>query len=149
MYRNWLCGHFTTVSAESCHLEYGRDVSRRQTSKDTNNACAIQVGLLMHYALDLPEAGGLGVRRLQWVCSRINYPSLKVSERMGFRCEGILRWSKVLPPKKVIGYKAAPERNGDPWAGSGARDSVISSCCWDDWEGGVREWVDKVMARTK
>lgn len=107
------------------------------------------VGLLMHYALDLPEAGGLGLRRLQWVCNTKNYPSLKVAERMGFRFEGVLRWARVLPPNKAIGYKAAPERSGDPRAGNGGRDSAFSACCWDDWEGGVRDWVDKVMARTK
>ncbi|KAJ3994880.1 acyl-CoA N-acyltransferase [Lentinula boryana] len=107
------------------------------------------VGLLMHYALDLPEQGGLGLRRLQWVCNAKNAPSLKVAERMGFRFEGVLRWSRVLPPSKSIGYKAAPERKGDPRAGKGGRDSAYSSCCWDDWEGGVRDWVDKVMRRTK
>ncbi|KAE9406459.1 hypothetical protein BT96DRAFT_963543 [Gymnopus androsaceus JB14] len=95
------------------------------------------------------HAGGLGLRRLQWVCNTKNYPSLKVAERMGFRFEGVLRWSRVVPPKKAIGYKAAPERKGDPRAGNGGRDSAFSSCCWDDWEGGVREWVDKVMARNK
>ncbi|KAJ4480503.1 acyl-CoA N-acyltransferase [Lentinula edodes] len=107
------------------------------------------VGLLMHYALDLPEEGGLGLRRLQWVCNTKNAPSLKVAERMGFRFEGVLRWARVLPPSKAIGYKAAPERKGDPRSGKGGRDSAYSSCCWDDWEGGVRDWVDKVMTRTK
>ncbi|GAW01924.1 acyl- N-acyltransferase [Lentinula edodes] len=107
------------------------------------------VGLLMHYALDLPEEGGLGLRRLQWVCNTKNAPSLKVAERMGFRFEGVLRWARVLPPSKAIGYKAAPERKGDPRSGKGGRDSAYSSCCWDDWEGGVRDWVDKVITRTK
>ncbi|KAJ3726280.1 acyl-CoA N-acyltransferase [Lentinula raphanica] len=107
------------------------------------------VGLLMHYALDLPEQGGLGLRRVQWVCNAKNAPSLKVAERMGFRFEGVLRWARVLPPSKAIGYKAAPERKGDPRAGKGGRDSAFSACCWDDWEGGIREWVDQVMARAK
>ncbi|KAJ4488222.1 acyl-CoA N-acyltransferase [Lentinula aciculospora] len=107
------------------------------------------VGLLMHYALDLPEEGGLGLRRLQWVCNTKNAASLKVAERMGFLFEGVLRWARVLPPSKAIGYKPAPERKGDPRAGKGGRDSAFSSCCWDDWEGGVRDQVDKVMARTK
>ncbi|KAF9066085.1 acyl-CoA N-acyltransferase [Rhodocollybia butyracea] len=107
------------------------------------------VGLLMHYALDLPEDGGLGVRRLQWVCNPNNAPSRKVAERMGFRLEGIFRWDRVLPPSKAIGFKEGPMRKGDPWAGNGGRDSAYLSCCWDDWEGWAREQVDKVMTRTK
>ncbi|KAK7468447.1 hypothetical protein VKT23_002960 [Stygiomarasmius scandens] len=107
------------------------------------------VGLLMHYALDLPENGGLGLRRVQWQANVMNAGSIRLAERMGFQMEATLRWAKVLPLGKEIGSNGCAERRGDPRAGYVGRDSAQLVVCWDDWENGLREKVDQVMARQK
>ncbi|KAK7462309.1 hypothetical protein VKT23_007910 [Stygiomarasmius scandens] len=116
-----------------------------QRTHVTSNA----IGLLMHYALDLPEDGGLGLRRVQWQANKLNAPSLGLAQRLGFKMEGILRWARVLPPLMAVGTNGSPERKGDPRPGHKARDTAILAICWDDWEDGGREKVDAEMARTK
>ncbi|KAF5336232.1 hypothetical protein D9758_014360 [Tetrapyrgos nigripes] len=54
-----------------------------QRTHVTSNA----VGLLMHYALDLPEDGGLGLRRVEWRANSLNAPSVGLAKRLGFRME--------------------------------------------------------------
>ncbi|KAJ7485953.1 acyl-CoA N-acyltransferase [Mycena latifolia] len=114
------------------------------------------IGLLLHWALDLPSdpaagpsASGLGLRRVVWRANARNTPSIRAAERMGFRREGVARWDRVLPR----GKPAAPEngvhvRAGDARAECAGLDSQILALCWDEWEGGVRETVDAVMARS-
>ncbi|KAK7047317.1 hypothetical protein VNI00_006548 [Paramarasmius palmivorus] len=104
------------------------------------------VGLLMHYALDL---GGLGLRRLQWHANVVNEGSVKLAEKMGFVKEGVMRWHRVLErgKGKEVGSNGRKVRKGDPreeWEG---RDSVLLAVCWDEWEDGGREKVDKIMDR--
>jgi RimJ/RimL family protein N-acetyltransferase len=106
------------------------------------HVCTNAVGIMMRYCLELPSAGGLGFRRLQWSADVLNLASVKVAERMGFVREGILRWSWVLPE----GKEGKKSREGDPSSGLG-RDSVLLAVCWDDWEGGVREHVDKLIEK--
>jgi len=98
------------------------------------------IGLMMHYCLDLPNAGGLGFRRVQWTANPVHQVSIKVAEKMGLIYEGTMRWTWVLPS----GKKGKKSREGDPVTGLG-RDSVLLAICWDDWEGGARERVDKLM----
>lgn len=112
-----------------------------QRTHVTSNA----VGLLLHYSLDLPSAGGLGLRRVVWQTNALNAASVRAGERMGFRKEGILRWDRVLPSGKV--GNGGEERVGDPRQGCPGRDTAILSLCWDDWESGGRERVDAIMAR--
>jgi len=100
------------------------------------------IGLMMHYCLDLPSAGGLGYRRVQWTANPLNLASVKVAEKMGFVIEGTMRWTWILP----AGREGKKEREGDPRTAAG-RDSVLLAICWDDWEGGVREHVDKLMEK--
>ncbi|TFK38332.1 acyl-CoA N-acyltransferase [Crucibulum laeve] len=106
------------------------------------------VGLLLHYALDLPSAGGLGLRRVFWQANSLNTKSIRLAERMGLKLEGILRWDRVLPANKDAG-NGRGVREGDPRAGCLGRDTAMLGICWDDWEEGGREHVDKVMARTR
>ena len=40
-------------------------------------------------------------------------------------------------------------RNEDPRSGCVGRDTAMLSLCWDDWEGGAKEKVEKIMRRTK
>lgn len=103
----------------------------------------------MHYALDLPENGGLGLRRVQWLANKLNNPSVGLAKRLGFQMEGILRWARVLRPSEAAGSNGCPERKGDPRPGHKGRDSALLAVCWDDWENGGREKVDAEMNRTK
>lgn len=105
------------------------------------------VGLLLHYCLDLPAEGGLGLRRVVWQANALNRPSVGAAERMGFRLEGVLRWDRVIPKGRVHAGNRRGEREGDPKAGYEGRDTAMLGLCWDDWEGGAREKVDAIMAR--
>ncbi|PFH52969.1 hypothetical protein AMATHDRAFT_1701 [Amanita thiersii Skay4041] len=96
------------------------------------------VGAMLKYWLDVPLQGGMGFRRVVWTGNPQNGASIGLAEKMGFRREGLLRWTWVVT---AVGKpsREVPEERGE----GGGRDSVILSLCWDDWEGGVR---DKVQA---
>ncbi|KAL0581110.1 hypothetical protein V5O48_000899 [Marasmius crinis-equi] len=106
------------------------------------------VGLMMHYALDLPKDGGLGCRRVQWVADARNSPSINHAKKMGFELEGILKWHRAIPQSKAAGHNGRPIRKDDPREECFARDSAILGMYWDVWENGGRERVDQRMART-
>ncbi|KAF5340098.1 hypothetical protein D9758_013161 [Tetrapyrgos nigripes] len=107
------------------------------------------VGLLLHYALDLPEEGGLGLRRVQWRAMESNAGSIRLARRFGFQMEGVTRWARVLQPGEETVTNGRPERRGDPRPGLGGTDIAVLAMCWDDWENGGREKVDAEMNRTK
>ncbi len=105
-------------------------------------------GLLINYCLNLPSdpiSPGFGFRRVQWFANSANLRSIAAGERLGFRQEATLRWHRVLPGGKD-GIKS---RDGDP-AGEDrfGRHSVLLSLCWDDWDGGAKERLAIIMART-
>lgn len=100
------------------------------------------IGTLLRWCFDLPSAGGLGMRRVQWAANPLNIPSVKVAEKMGFKYEGTLRWLWVLPE----GKEGTKSRDGDPSKGPG-RDSILLAMCWDDWLSGVQERVDRLIER--
>ncbi|KAF8074496.1 acyl-CoA N-acyltransferase [Lyophyllum atratum] len=137
---------FADASADNLHAEIAFVLisPRFQRTHVTSNA----IGLLLHYALDLPSEGGLGLRRVVWKASPLNAPSLKAAERMGFSKEGVLRWHWVLPEGKETGGNGRERRAGDPRRDAQGRDSVVLSLCWDDWESSGRARVDAAMART-
>lgn len=105
------------------------------------------VGLLLHYCLDLPEAGGLGLRRVQWQTSSNNQKSVATGKRLGFQWEGIQRWSRVLPTSesKLPASNGIKVRGGDPRNENPGRDTAVLSMCWNDWEEGGRKRVDELM----
>ncbi|KAJ6258202.1 Tyrosine--tRNA ligase [Drechslerella dactyloides] len=87
------------------------------------------VGLLLNFALNSPDEGGLGFRRVQWMTSSVNHKSIRTAEGMGFTKEGI--------------GKAAHMNEDDL-----GRDSVMFSMCWDDWFlEGKKEHVNERMGR--
>ncbi|KAK7047309.1 hypothetical protein VNI00_006540 [Paramarasmius palmivorus] len=90
------------------------------------------VGLLMRYALDLPDQGGLGLRRVQWKANKWNEASLALALKMGFVKEGMMRWCTVINKGngKEVGNNGERERKGDPREGCGSRDTVILAVCW-------------------
>ncbi|KAF8896407.1 acyl-CoA N-acyltransferase [Infundibulicybe gibba] len=81
-------------------------------------------------------------RRLWWTANPANAPSQRAAERMGLKKEGVERWTWVMPVGNDGGMEAGEGRGEGP-----GRNSVIYSCCWDDWEGGVRELVTKQIDR--
>ncbi|THU83345.1 hypothetical protein K435DRAFT_871381 [Dendrothele bispora CBS 962.96] len=132
----------------------------RKTSSESGLVLAGLIGYFGTSAIDLcteiglvvispPSNGGWGLRRVQWQANMINTNSVRLAERMGFQREATLRWARVLPPEKAIGSNGRPERRGDPRPGCPGRDSALLAVYWDDWENGLQEKVDQVMARTK
>ncbi|EEB92689.1 hypothetical protein MPER_08766 [Moniliophthora perniciosa FA553] len=123
---------YVNASAEDLQAEIGCIViaSKFQRTHVASNA----VGLLMQYALNLPEQGGVG-----W--------SIRLAEKMGFVQEGTLRWHRVLEPSKAIGGNGKPERKGDPREGSLGRDSTLLATYWDTWEDGLKDKVNRIMAK--
>ncbi|WVQ86084.1 hypothetical protein IAT38_008252 [Cryptococcus sp. DSM 104549] len=103
-------------------------------------------GLLMHRILDLPADGGLGFRRAMWGCSLLNVKSSTAAQRLGFKHEAVLRCRRIAATGKTAGTR--PGRKGDPHENNWSGDSWWSSVIWTDWEEGVREHIDKLMART-
>jgi len=101
-------------------------------------------GLVMHRILDLPKDGGMGLRRCQWTTTTLNEASQNAARRLGYKPEGVLRAFKVLPEGKE---GVRPGRKGDSHENCASRDNWYSSVIWEDWEGGVRDHVDRLMAR--
>ena len=81
------------------------------------------------------------VRRVVWQANPLNVASVRAAERLGFRKEGVLRWTWPLPP----GRNGHEPREGDPVKEKKGRDSVYLSVCCDDWESGARERVEAAM----
>ncbi|EKM51011.1 uncharacterized protein PHACADRAFT_262957 [Phanerochaete carnosa HHB-10118-sp] len=105
------------------------------------------IGILMRYCLELPTASppGLGLRRVLWRAHHENLPSARLAERMGFKREGLLRWMWTVAEERALdGIKP---REGDSRPKNYGRHTIMLATCWDDWEGGVREIVQKQMAR--
>ena len=144
-----LAGIMSYMNTSSVHLstEIGYIVILPPFQRTHVNSNA--VGLLLQHALESPSQGGLGLRRVQWQCSSMNAPSIRAAERMGFTKEGILRWHRVYHGGKDKGKV----HNGREFPRGGhdeqdyARDTVMLSHCWDDWEQGGRERVQRIMDR--
>jgi len=104
------------------------------------------VGLLLQYCLELPENGGLGLRRVQWQANVQNAASINASKRMGFLWEGVKRWDRVIPAS--VGKPNTVERlprEGDSRMADLGRHTALLAVCWDDWEDGTREKVKELM----
>jgi len=108
------------------------------------------VGLMLQYALNSVEEGGLGLRRVKWQASTMNAPSIRVAERLGFQKEGILRWHFAFRQgaqnRKVGNGRALPPGSAE---GDLGRDTVVLSLCWDDWAQGGKTKVEEAMARVR
>ncbi|KAF5380134.1 hypothetical protein D9615_006189 [Tricholomella constricta] len=100
------------------------------------------IGAILKYLLDVPSEGGLGFRRVAWTANPDNQSSIKAAERMGFKKEGTMRWTWCLPAGNV-GKESGKERGG-----ALGRDSVLLAICWDDWEDGGKENVERMIQRT-
>ncbi|KAJ3725364.1 hypothetical protein C8R42DRAFT_575889, partial [Lentinula raphanica] len=103
------------------------------------------VGLLMRYALDVPDEGGLGLRRVQWSANVKNGGSVGLARKMGMREEGVRRWARVLVVEKGEGGNGVQRRRGNPREECPGRDTLGLAICWDEWEDGGKEWVEKIL----
>ncbi|KAI0738251.1 acyl-CoA N-acyltransferase [Daedaleopsis nitida] len=103
------------------------------------------VGLLLRYALNLPSAPlpGLGFRRVSWGAHPENAASIGLAKRMGFKQEGLLRWTWVL--SDALSPAGKKGRKGDAFEDRSGRDSVVLSVCWDEWEAGTAELVETAI----
>ncbi|KZV75335.1 acyl-CoA N-acyltransferase [Peniophora sp. CONT] len=104
------------------------------------------VGLLLRYCLEVPSKGGLGLRRVQWSSHPANVRSVQVAVRMGFKREGMLRWTLALPDEKKVGNGRAL-REGDPRSSRPRRDTEVLGFCFEEWEAGGHELVQARMER--
>ncbi|KAJ7722892.1 acyl-CoA N-acyltransferase [Mycena maculata] len=144
-----LAGTIGVVNTSTLHLkcEIGFIITlpRFQRTHVTSNAA----GLLLHFLLDAPAQGGLGLRRVSWEAVTHNTSSVRAAERLGFRREGVRRWNWVLPESKnEANENGGATRDGDPKPNSLGGDCIMLGLCWDEWEGGVRETVDASMKRS-
>lgn len=104
------------------------------------------MGLALQLALDTPERGGLGLRRVDWRASTSNFASAKLAEKMGFERVGVVPWHIRFVKGKLKGKigngKVSPPGTDpeDVW-----RDTVNYCLAWDRWGGGVGEMVQKIM----
>ncbi|KAG8933862.1 hypothetical protein FRC00_012735 [Tulasnella sp. 408] len=104
------------------------------------------VGLLLIHALEVPENGGWGLRRVQWQANAENGPSVRAAERMGFKMEGIIRWQRVLPEANGRPSASAKDRKGDPQPDAPGRHTAMLALCWDHYD---RAAVEALMNRKK
>ncbi|CAL5872406.1 uncharacterized protein PFLUO_LOCUS6670 [Penicillium psychrofluorescens] len=106
------------------------------------------LGLLLNYALNEPDQGGLGLRRVHWMASAANTASARLAERMGFERVGFTPWQMRFvkgKEKGKIGNGKEPPSGSDPadlW-----RDTVDLSLAWDQWQRGAKEKTQKAMVR--
>ncbi|KAI0725394.1 acyl-CoA N-acyltransferase [Fomitopsis betulina] len=103
------------------------------------------VGLLLRYCLQTPSASppGLGLRCVCWSAHMHNEPSIRLAKRVGFKEEGVLRWTFVIPDVEEMKREAKEvKRDGDEGWG---RDSMRLSFCWDDWDQGGRDAVERLL----
>jgi len=104
------------------------------------------VGLLLEYCLEVPEKGGLGLRRVQWRANAQNTASIRLALRLGFIHEGVKRWERIVPAAATKSNTAGRlPREGDPRRADYGRHTAVLGLCWDDWEDGARGKVGELM----
>lgn len=130
---------FINISVPNLALEIGPLIILPKFQRTFVSANA--VGLALRYVLDLPAEGGLGFRRVAWAANPINEASVMAAEKLGFKREGLMKWTWVLP-KHMEGNAVDVARGDGP-----GRDSVILSMTWDDWVSGKRDDLTKRMER--
>jgi RimJ/RimL family protein N-acetyltransferase len=82
------------------------------------------------------------LRRVYWDANYFNKRSMRFAGKLGFKEQGVERNISVAEGR--IAEDCAPGRPGD---GSefGSVSLWGSSITWEDWEGGVRDHVDKLV----
>jgi RimJ/RimL family protein N-acetyltransferase len=101
------------------------------------------VSLLVRYLFE-----DLGMRRVQWQANEKNEKSVAFASKFGFRLEGQLRWDRVLRVEKG-GLEVVRRRGGEmKREEKGGRHTMMLALTWEDWEGGLREEVERRLEMT-
>ncbi|KZT66125.1 acyl-CoA N-acyltransferase [Daedalea quercina L-15889] len=104
------------------------------------------LSLLLTYCFSIHSQDGLELRRMGWIATATNAPSVAVPRRFGFTCEGVRRWRRVMPNPDKFDTKEAVGEYGRREAGRGWDWS-----CWaltfEDWRDGVKDLVHGFLAR--
>ncbi|KAJ6463182.1 hypothetical protein DFH09DRAFT_1227389 [Mycena vulgaris] len=100
--------------------------------------------LLLSYALDPPEQGGLGLVRIGWRTPPENVQSQKAAEKAGLSREGIMRCYEVSPN---LGLNSPyPEVLVPDGSGRMTEDAVVySMTCYDWLAEGKRDRMRKML----
>lgn len=109
------------------------------------NSSARSEGRRLSDIFTLINGNPLGLRRVVWQADARNAASIRLAERMGFKLEAVQRWGRVLPVGRPVDVEV---RVDDPKAGEGGLNASMLSLCWDDWESGARDNVQRIMQRT-
>ena len=102
------------------------------------------VGLMLKHALELPEDGGWGFRRVQWQANEQNGPSVGAAKRLGFKFEGIIRWQRILMIETKAGVRSERE---DVLKEFPSQHTALLAVGWDDWVKEGRERIEAMMIR--
>lgn len=98
---HWLYAGHSSISLEdprSLYCSYGMNV----LGQFTRHGIATEaVSLLLDWSLRMPEEGGLGLRRCEWVAHIWNEGSKRTALSAGFTFEGVKRNSHVLGERCV------------------------------------------------
>lgn len=111
--------------------------------------------LLLKHLLDPLSDGDLQMRRVQWQANGSNKPSIAAAQRLGFELEGIMRYARTINDNKDCVSQLPNERSdGLPVIDAMGRKigvgrhSAMLALCWDDWLGGKRDHVLKLLQRS-
>lgn len=102
--------------------------------------------LMVRYAMDAVEQGGLGLLRVGWGASTVNEASIRVARKVGFGEIGTIPYQRVIKNgvarNKVGNGRRLPPRAeaGDLW-----RDVVMFCITWEDWEAGKRDVAMRLL----
>ncbi|KAJ3489897.1 hypothetical protein NLG97_g5897 [Lecanicillium saksenae] len=124
-----------TLSLEIGHVRVAPAYQRK-------GIAAITTALMVKYALDTIEQGGLGLLRVGWGASTANEASIGVALKVGFKLVGTLPYeclieNGVARNKIGNGRKPTPRsKAGDLW-----RDIHMFCITWEDWESEKRDMV--------
>ncbi|KDN39671.1 hypothetical protein RSAG8_08699, partial [Rhizoctonia solani AG-8 WAC10335] len=74
---------------------------------------------------------------------RVKLTPFIAAERLGFKLEGVIRWQRPLPAERE---SSAPFRSDDS-LGLPGRHTAMLAICWDDWENGGMEHLQRLIDR--
>ncbi|KAJ4164609.1 hypothetical protein LMH87_006276 [Akanthomyces muscarius] len=106
----------------------------------------IATALMLRYAMDTIEQGGLGLVRVGWGASTVNDASIRVARKVGFGEIGTIPYQRVIKNgmarnKMGNGRRLAPRAQaGDLW-----RDVVMFCITWEEWEADKRDVAMRLL----
>ncbi|KAJ6786746.1 hypothetical protein PWT90_02002 [Aphanocladium album] len=141
-----LAGLFSYENAvkETLSLEIGH--VRVAPAYQRKGIAVITTALMLRYALDTVEQGGLGLIRVGWGASTVNEASIGVARKVGFNSIGVIPWQGVIEngvARNKVGNGRGPTPRSNP--GDLWRDVLMFCITWDEWESEKREIALKLL----